>query len=59
MNLRIKRRIYHHRFRLCWADRVRFERFQRFEVNEEPQKTNCLSTVQKDNLVIEAWDGKT
>ena len=35
------------------------ERFQRFEINEEPQKTNCLSTVQKDNLVIEAWDGKT
>ncbi|WP_304583932.1 DNA cytosine methyltransferase [Acutalibacter muris] len=35
------------------------ERFQRFEVNEEPQKTNCLSTVHKDKLVIQAWDGKT
>ena len=35
------------------------ERFQRFEINENPQKTNCLSTVQKDNLVIEAADGKT
>lgn len=35
------------------------ERFQRFELNENPQKTNCLSTVQKDNLVIESADGKT
>lgn len=35
------------------------ERFQRFEVNEEPQKTNCLSTVHKDNLIIQMWDGKT
>lgn len=35
------------------------ERFQRFELNKNPQKTNCLSTVQKDNLVIEAADGKT
>ena len=35
------------------------ERFQRFELNENPRKTNCLSTVQKDNLVIEAADGKT
>lgn len=35
------------------------ERFQRFEINENPQKTNCLSTMQKDNLVIEAADGKT
>lgn len=24
---------------------------QRFEVNENPQKTNCLTTVQKDNMV--------
>ena len=24
--------------------------FQYFEVNEEPQKTNCLTTVQKDNM---------
>lgn len=35
------------------------ERFQRFELNENPQKTNCLSTVSKDNLVIETADGKT
>ena len=35
------------------------ERFQRFEVNEEPHKTNCLSTVHKDNLIIQTWDGKT
>lgn len=26
-------------------------RFQYFEVNEEPQKTNCLTTVQKDNMI--------
>ena len=26
-------------------------RFQRFEVNENPQKTNCISTVEKDNMV--------
>ncbi len=25
--------------------------FQYFEVNENPQKTNCLSTVEKDNMV--------
>lgn len=25
--------------------------FQYFEVNEEPQKTNCLKTVQKDNMI--------
>lgn len=24
---------------------------QRFEVNDDPQKTNCLTTVQKDNMV--------
>lgn len=24
---------------------------QRFEVNEDPQKTNCLTTVQKDNMI--------
>ena len=35
------------------------ERFQRFEINENPQKTNCLSTVTKDNLVIQVADGKT
>lgn len=34
-------------------------RFQRFEINENPQKTNCLSTVTKDNLVIQVADGKT
>ena len=27
------------------------ERIQRFEVNEEPSKTNCLSTVEKDNMI--------
>lgn len=25
--------------------------FQYFEVNEEPQKSNCLTTVQKDNMI--------
>lgn len=32
---------------------------QRFEINENPQKTNCLTTVQKDNMIIERTDGKT
>lgn len=32
--------------------------FQYFEVNDNPQKTNCLTTVQKDNMIIERWDGK-
>ena len=27
---------------------------QRFEINENPQKTNCLTTVQKDNVVAES-----
>ena len=27
------------------------EHVQRYEVNEDPQKTNCLTTVQKDNMV--------
>ena len=27
------------------------ERVQRFEVNEDPNKTNCLSTVEKDNMI--------
>lgn len=27
------------------------EHVQRFEVNDDPQKTNCLTTVQKDNMV--------
>ena len=49
------------------------ERFQRFEANDNPQKTNCISTVTKDNMVavpaeyyglpiqleITAEDGKT
>lgn len=26
---------------------------QRYEVNEDPQKTNCLSTVTKDNMIAE------
>lgn len=26
---------------------------QRYEVNDDPQKTNCLSTVSKDNMVAE------
>lgn len=29
------------------------EHIQRYEVNENPQKTNCLTTVQKDNMVAE------
>ena len=47
--------------------------FQYFEVNSDPQKTNCLTTVQKDNMIavpagyyghnigleIKAEDGKT
>ena len=32
---------------------------QRFEINENPQKTNCLTTVEKDNMIIQATDGKT
>lgn len=35
------------------------KRFQRFEINENPQKTNCLSTVEKDNLIIQIAEGKT
>lgn len=35
------------------------ERFQRFEINENPAKTNCLSTVCKDNLVIESANRET
>ena len=27
------------------------ERIHRFEVNEDPTKTNCLSTVEKDNMI--------
>lgn len=33
-------------------------RYQRFEINADPQKTNCLSTVEKDNLIIEDPDKK-
>lgn len=29
------------------------EHIQRYEVNENPQKTNCLTTVQKDNMIAE------
>lgn len=32
---------------------------QRFEINDNTQKTNCLSTVQKDNMIIDRYDGKT
>lgn len=34
-------------------------RIQRFELNDNPQKTNCLSTVEKDNMIIQAADGRT
>lgn len=27
------------------------ERIQRFEVNKDPNKTNCLTTVEKDNMI--------
>lgn len=30
---------------------------QRYEVNEDPRKTNCLTTVQKDNMVAVPMDG--
>nr|DAF62918.1 MAG TPA: Cytosine specific methyltransferase [Caudovirales sp. ctu3532] len=41
--------------------------FQYFEVNDNPGKTNCLTTVEKDNMIAEpveapagmAWHGKT
>ena len=32
--------------------------FQYFEVNEDPQKTNCLTTVQKDNMIAEPVEPK-
>lgn len=32
--------------------------FQYFEVNENPQKTNCLTTVQKDNMIAEPVEPK-
>lgn len=35
------------------------EHFQRIEINENPDKTNTLTTVQKDNMVIEGWNGKS
>lgn len=34
------------------------QRIQRFELNENPYKTNCLSTVEKDNMIIENANGK-
>lgn len=34
-------------------DRDDLKALQRLEVNENPNKTNCLTTVQKDNLVIQ------
>lgn len=35
------------------------ERIQRFEVNEDPNKTNCLSTVAKDNMIaVPVYCGK-
>lgn len=36
--------------------------FQYFEVNENPQKTNCLTTVQKDNMIavpVEPGSGRS
>lgn len=33
------------------------EHIQRFEVNENPDKTNCLTTVTKDNMVAEPVAG--
>jgi DNA (cytosine-5)-methyltransferase 3A len=33
------------------------EHIQRYEVNENPQKTNCLTTVTKDNMVAEPVPG--
>ena len=35
------------------------DHFQRIEINQDPQKTNALTTVQKDNMIITTWDGKT
>lgn len=46
---------------LCIAERGRYKD-GKVQQNYEPQysgKTNTLTTVQKDNLVIEFWDGKT
>ena len=33
--------------------------FQYFEVNENPQKTNCLTTVQKDNMIAVSVEPKS
>ena len=33
------------------------EHVQRYEVNDDPQKTNCLTTVQKDNMVAVPMEG--
>lgn len=46
---------------MCIAERGRYID-RKVQQNYEPQysgKTNTLTTVQKDNLVIEFWDGKT
>lgn len=46
---------------MCVAERGRYKD-GKVQQNYEPQysgKTNTLTTVQKDNLVIEFWDGKT
>lgn len=46
---------------MCLAERGRYKD-GKVQQNYEPQysgKTNTLTTVQKDNLIIEFWDGKT
>ncbi len=46
---------------MCIAERGRYKD-GKVQQNYEPQysrKTNTLTTVQKDNLVIDFWDGKT
>ena len=59
----VGRRINEHGHRDDYNEAI--ERVQRFEVNENPDKTNCLSTVEKDNMVAipvpvnETADGKS
>ena len=46
---------------MCIAERGRYKD-GKVQQNYEPQysgKTNTLTTVQKDNLVIDSWDGKS
>lgn len=46
---------------LCIAERGRYKD-GKVQQNYEPQysgRTNTLTTVQKDNLIIESWDGKS